>query len=57
MEKCIALYLRLSQSDNDLNENDKDESNSIENQRALLRNYLENRPEMEGSIQEYIDDG
>ncbi len=57
MEKCIALYLRLSQADNDLNENDKDESNSIENQRALLRNYLENRPEMDGEIQEYIDDG
>ena len=32
----IALYLRLSMADGDLGKDNKDESNSIENQRLLL---------------------
>lgn len=37
----IALYLRLSMADGDLGQDKKDESNSIENQRLLLRSYLD----------------
>lgn len=56
----IALYLRLSESDGDLGENGKDESNSIENQRMLLRKYIEDRDEWADSVSEileYVDDG
>ena len=55
--KTIALYLRLSHSDNDLGENEKDESNSIENQRKLLQDYVEHNDNLEGEIVEYVDDG
>lgn len=53
----IAIYLRLSMSDGDLGDENKDESNSIENQRLLLRRYLEEREDLVGEIKEYIDDG
>ena len=53
----MALYLRLSHADNDLGENDKDESNSIENQRKLLCDYVENTDGLDGEIEEYVDDG
>ena len=33
----IALYLRLSMADGDLGKDNKDESNSLENQRLLLK--------------------
>ena len=36
----IAFYLRLSLADGDLNSSDKAESNSIENQRGLLQEYV-----------------
>ena len=54
----IAFYLRLSIADGDLGKNNKDESNSIENQRILLQNYLIST-EMctDDEIAEYIDDG
>ncbi len=55
--KCIAFYLRLSMADGDLGKNNKDESNSIENQRALLEKYIEDSDELTGDIREYIDDG
>jgi DNA invertase Pin-like site-specific DNA recombinase len=55
--KMIALYLRLSESDGDLGVDGKDESNSIENQRLLLRDYVEEREDLEGDVQEYVDDG
>ena len=55
--KMIALYLRLSHADNDLGENNKDESNSIENQRKLLQDFVENNDELNGEIAEYVDDG
>lgn len=50
----LALYLRLSKEDDDI----IDESNSITNQRYILRRFVEQRPEFESyEIKEYIDDG
>lgn len=37
----LAFYLRLSLADGDLGKNNKDESNSIENQRLILQNFVE----------------
>ena len=45
------LYMRLSVEDND-----KLESDSIKNQRELLRAYAESHPELE-VVDEYVDDG
>ena len=52
----IGFYLRLSESDSDLGE-EKDESNSIENQRLLLNDFVESRDDLDGRIKEYVDDG
>ncbi len=50
----MALYLRLSKEDDDM----IDESNSITNQRHILRRFVEQRPEFDSyEIKEYIDDG
>ena len=46
-----AIYLRLSRDDGD-----KAESDSIQNQRALIKDYLEKHPEIKKS-QEFVDDG
>lgn len=53
----IAMYLRLSIADGDLGKDKKEESNSIENQRLLIRTFLKDRDDIEGEIVEYIDDG
>lgn len=54
----IAYYIRISISDGDLGKDQKDESNSIENQRLLLQAYVEARPEWcDYEIAEYVDDG
>lgn len=53
----IAFYLRLSNADGDLGVDGKDESNSIENQRLLLRSYVRAREDLDGEIVEYVDDG
>lgn len=54
MLMILALYLRLSKEDGDM----IDESNSITNQRLILRKFVEQRPEFESfEIKEYIDDG
>lgn len=53
----IAFYLRLSIADGDLGKNEKDESNSIENQRLLLQSYLTMMEMPEDNIAEYVDDG
>ena len=54
MFMILALYLRLSKEDGDM----VDESNSITNQRLILRKFVEQRPEFKGfKIKEYIDDG
>ena len=57
MRNNIAFYLRLSRSDGDLGEDNKDESNSIENQRLLLHSYVDAHEELLGEITEYVDDG
>lgn len=55
--KQIAIYLRLSLADSDLGQDGKDESNSIENQRLLARNFLNTHEEIVGEVVEYKDDG
>lgn len=51
MREKAAFYLRLSKEDGD-----KEESNSIDSQRGLLRDYLNRKPELE-FYDEYVDDG
>lgn len=52
-DKYIAIYLRLSDEDRD-----QEESNSIRNQRILLRQYIQSKPEFSAfPIKEFIDDG
>ena len=53
----VAIYLRLSMADGDLVEKDKKESNSIENQRLLLQEYIMRNPELYSDVIEYVDDG
>ena len=53
-----AMYLRLSSEDIDLKSSDKTESESISNQRGLLKEFLRGRPEFSGAeILEFCDDG
>ncbi len=65
-ERCVngsdyvtALYIRLSQEDRDVSiRQDKTESNSITNQRALLWEYVRSHEELAGStVIEKCDDG
>ena len=49
----IGIYIRLSHSDN----KDKEESESISNQRSIILNYLEKLDINYQIYQEYIDDG
>ena len=50
----IALYIRLSVED----QIDRDESESITNQRSLLNNYLDKNAEFKGfQREEFVDDG
>ena len=50
-----AMYLRLSRDDNDVGRT-KTESDSIGNQRALIRSYISENPDME-LYDIYADDG
>lgn len=64
-----AFYLRLSMADGDMGRDGKDESNSIENQRLLLRDFVCREMEREyggkdavdesslEAVSEYVDDG
>ena len=52
----IGIYLRLSLADGDLS-GPKKESNSIENQRLLLREYVYSHDDLVGDVVEYVDDG
>ena len=52
-----GLYLRLSIADGDLGKEDKDESNSIDNQRTLLVNFITDREDLSDEYIEYVDDG
>ena len=59
MEFKAATYLRLSKDDGDFSlsgNTEKTESNSIHNQRELLKNYLKAHPEIQ-HVAEYADDG
>lgn len=47
----VAMYIRLSKDDGD-----KDESNSVSNQRDFIRSFLERREELVLE-EEYVDDG
>lgn len=54
----IAMYLRLSSEDTDLKQAGKPESNSIANQRNLLKAYVNRVPEFsDANIIEFCDDG
>ncbi|MCD7804190.1 MAG: recombinase family protein [Oscillospiraceae bacterium] len=53
----IAFYIRLSRLDDDLDER-KQLSNSVENQRRLLSDYLSEMPDLRNEdVEEFIDDG
>ena len=53
----IALYMRLSRADGDL-EGEGAVSNSIANQRAMLRAFVESDPELAcRPVEEFVDDG
>lgn len=52
-----GLYLRLSIADGDLGNDNKDESNSIDNQRTLLVSFLQDRDDLTDEYIEYVDDG
>ncbi len=54
----IALYIRISVEDEDMGRNGKDESNSVTNQRAMLRDFVGRQEEFRGStVMELCDDG
>ena len=53
----IAVYLRLSMADGDLGVDGKDESNSIDNQRSIINDYINRKGDLDGEVIEYIDDG
>lgn len=50
MNDKIAIYLRLSLADGDLKKSSKDESNSIENQRMLLHDYIGKQEDLFGRL-------
>ena len=54
----IVLYIRISVEDGDSREGIRDESNSVSNQRDLLRRFIGQSPEFEGcEVTELCDDG
>ena len=54
----IAIYLRLSSEDDDLKQLGKLESNSIANQRNLLRDFISRNEEwVDADVVEFCDDG
>jgi DNA invertase Pin-like site-specific DNA recombinase len=56
-EHCIAVYIRLSMADEDTGKN-KTESDSVINQRNLIRRFLDRHQELSGcSRTEFCDDG
>lgn len=52
----VAVYLRLSRDDEDIDGSTKSESNSISSQRELLRSYVREHEDME-LFDVYVDDG
>ncbi|MCM1212972.1 MAG: recombinase family protein [Lachnospiraceae bacterium] len=56
IKKMIALYLRLSKHDEDIEEDA--ESNSIGNQRGILEGYVKKHLDTTGyEVKEFVDDG
>lgn len=51
-----GMYVRLSKEDIDVAKSNKAESDSIQNQKLLIRDYCKNKPDIE-IIREYEDDG
>ena len=51
-----AIYVRLSKEDGAVASHEKTESNSIANQKSLIRDFLKNKNDIE-VVQEYVDDG
>ena len=51
-----ALYIRLSQEDDDVLETDKLESNSITSQKTLLNEFVEEHSDL-AVFDTYVDDG
>ena len=57
MENTVAMYIRISLEDDDIQDG-KEESNSITNQRALLKKYISGHEDFAGaSVKEFLDDG
>ena len=57
MENIVALYIRISLEDDDIQDG-KEESDSVMNQRALLRKYISGHEDFGGaSVKEFLDDG
>lgn len=52
----VAIYLRLSKDDEDIDGSNKSESNSICSQRELIRSYIKKHDDME-LFDVYVDDG
>ncbi len=52
----VAVYLRLSRDDEDIDGSTKSESNSISSQRELVRSYVREHEDME-LFDIYVDDG
>lgn len=56
-DRRIAIYIRLSQADEDTGKG-KRESNSVVNQRGLIHHFLDAHPELAGLPRiEFVDDG
>lgn len=56
--KTIAMYLRLSSKDTKMRRGEIDQSESISNQRAMIKEYVRNNIDFAGmDILEFIDDG
>ena len=52
----VAVYLRLSRDDEDIDGSTKSESSSISSQRELIRSYVMEHEDME-LFDIYVDDG
>ena len=56
--ECIAVYIRLSSEDNDVDGSIKAESNSVSAQRMLITEFIKKQDEfINCSVVEYVDDG
>jgi len=51
-----AIYVRLSKEDGDISSDEKSESNSISNQKDLIKSFLKDHKNI-SIVDEYIDDG